>query len=203
METDIKDVQSTLGRTFKALKNVCSRKGPLGFLCLAALIDYLSKLTYGRPEGLPESDRYMNFIKEFFPARYKNFQYKSGQRDLPRQMYYVLRNGIVHSFTLVPNEKGKDRGGRIDSIVLCHRREAKRDGYFHLRNYKDQQGRFDDAPLIVMEEFLEDTKTAAYRLIKKANKKASLRKNILDWYTKNPPITEGFKISLVSDCTEI
>ncbi|MCK5552376.1 MAG: hypothetical protein KAJ09_04465 [Deltaproteobacteria bacterium] len=198
METDIKDVQSTLGRSFEALKNVCSRKSPLGFLCVAALIDYLSRLAYGRPKGSRDSERYIKFIEDFFPAPYRNFQYKNGEKDLPQQMYYVLRNGMVHSFTLVPIGKG-----RINSIVLCHRREAKRDGYFHLRNYKDKQGRFDDAVLFVMEEFLEDTKTAAYRLIKKANKKASLRKNILDWYTKNPPVTGGFKISLVSDCTEV
>lgn len=198
MGIDIKDVQSTLDRTFEALKNVCSRKSPLGFLCVAALIDYLSRLAYGRPKGSQDWERYTNFIREFFPARYRDFQYKNGERDLPEQMYYVLRNGMVHSFTLVPIGKG-----RVNSIVLCHRREAKRDKYSHLGNYKDKKSKFDNAALFVMEDFLEDTKTAAYKLINKARKRSSLRKNILDWYIKTPPITGGFKISLVSDCAKV
>ncbi len=198
MRFDIDDVQLTLDRTFIALKNVCSRKSPFGFLCMAALIDYLSRLAYGKPKDSPDSERYIKFIKDFFPAPYRDFQYKNGEKDLPQQMYYLLRNGMVHSFTLVPIGKG-----RINSIVLCHRREAKRDRYFHLRNYRDKQGRFGDAALFVMEDFLEDTKTAAYKLITHARKKASLRGNILDWFTKNPPITGGFKILLVSDCIKI
>jgi hypothetical protein len=47
MRASIEEVHSTLDFSFKALKNVCSRKSPFGFLCLAALIDYLSKLAYG------------------------------------------------------------------------------------------------------------------------------------------------------------
>lgn len=198
MGIDIDNVQSTLDHTFKALKNVCSRKSFFGFLCVAALIDYLSRLAYGKPEGSQDWQRYTNFIREFFPAKYRDFQYKNGKGDLPEQMYYVLRNGMVHSFTLVPIGKG-----RINSIVLCHRREAKQDGYFHLENCKDKQGGFDDAALFVMEDFLEDTKTAANKLINDARNRLSFRQNILDWYTKNPPITGGFKISLVSNCTKI
>lgn len=203
MGIEIKDVQSTLDSTFEAHKNVCSRKSPLGFLCLAALIDYLSKLAYGKTKGLRESDRYVNFIKEFFPSRYNNFPYRNGERDLPRQMYYVLRCGMVHSFTLVPDEQGIKHGARRNSIVLCHRREAKRNGLSHLGNYKDKQGRFDDAALFVMEDFLEDTKTAGYKLIKKARKNPSLRENIIEWYTKNPPITGGFKVSLIGQRTKV
>jgi hypothetical protein len=195
MKAIIEEVHSTLDFSFKALKNVCSRKSPFGFLCLAALIDYLSKLAYGG--NLKDWERYIKFITEFFPLKYRNFQYKTGKQDLPQQIYYVLRNGMVHSFTLIPDEKGRKYGGRSNSIILCHRREAKRDRLIHLGNYRNRHGRFDDAALFIMEDFFEDTKIAAYKLIKKACLNPSLRKEIQAWYIKYPPITGGFKISLI------
>ena len=195
MNTSIKDVKSTLDSTFGALTNVCSRKSHLGFLCLSAMIDYLSKLAYR--DDLKGWERYPKFIKEFFPRKYSEFEYKTGEKDLPRQMYYVLRNGMVHSFTLVPNEMGRRHGGRLKSIVLCHRREAKQDRLYHLHLYKDRQGRFENAALFVMEDFLEDTKLAAYNLMSKAKRDSHLRQNVLEWFAKYPPITGGFRVSLV------
>lgn len=106
MTADLDEVKSTFAVTFEALRNVCSRKSFLGFLCLASLIDYLSKLAYGT--DLADWKRYIEFINEFFPSGYKRFQYRIGKKDLPEQMYYVLRNGMVHSFSLIPDEKGRN-----------------------------------------------------------------------------------------------
>src|SRR5689334_12604309 len=103
MSVSKQDIKLCFERWFTTLPMVCAIESPWCFLCLSALIDYLSIAAY--PNKKKQRDRYVAFIENFFPAKYKNFKYKNGQTDLPDQMYYVLRNGLVHSFSLVPDDR--------------------------------------------------------------------------------------------------
>lgn len=61
--------------------------------------------------------------------------------------------------------------------------------------HQDSKGRFDDAALFVMEDFLKDTETAAYNLTEQATKRDPLKNSILAWYAAHPPITGGFRVT--------
>ena len=187
MTPSLQDVQSRFDLWFYELDQICKIENPWGFLCLSALIDYLSRLANGANCG---RKGYIQFIKDYFPDKYKNFQYKNGSKDLPEQMYYVLRNGLVHSFSLIPENQTGTPIGRERSIVLIHARGAKQDQLSHLGNYPGQHGQL-DAALFVAEDFLNDTRIAAYELLQKARSNSSLESEILSWYTRYPPIKGG------------
>ena len=76
-----------LGRV-KELSNMCSDGTPWVFPCGSTLIEYLSKLATGKNEG---GQGFIDFVIEYMPDGYKNFQYASGDDDLPIQAY---SNGI-------------------------------------------------------------------------------------------------------------
>jgi hypothetical protein len=181
MPVSKKDVRFCFERWFNVLPNLCAIESPWCFLCLSALIDYLANAAYPAPKK--QRDRYVPFIEDFFPAKYRNFKYKNGQKDLPTQMYYVLRNGLVHSFSLFPDKPGR-KFGRDRSIVLAHRSNAG--GQFHLSNFSDRN--VPDAALFVAEDFLDDTKKAAYNLLRQAKRGSILEQSILARFTAHPPI---------------
>jgi hypothetical protein len=45
------------------------------------------------------------FVRKFLPEKYRTFPYKNGKTDLPEQMEYVLRNGLVHSLVSFQDER--------------------------------------------------------------------------------------------------
>ena len=182
----MQDVRSRFDLWFYELEPICRTANPWGFLCLSALIDYLTRLANGRET---KGQDYIQFIGNHFPPRYKNFQYSTGKKDLPEQMYRLLRNGLVHSFSLFPDSKGINAGARVRSIVLFHAQDANAKCLSHLQHYTGLHGKL-DAALFVAEEFLNDTKTAAYDLLQKAQSDSSLESRILDWFDKYPFIDE-------------
>lgn len=95
-----------------ALFKIATHGDPWVFVCASAMIEYLQKMT---GEG-----KYADFILNYLSkidSRYKDFKYANGDQNLPEQMYFVLRNGLVHSFTLKPN---KINSGKMNSILLSH-----------------------------------------------------------------------------------
>ncbi len=71
------------------------------FVCGAVMIDYLTQMTTAQSGRVA----YINFVNNYFKEinlKYKEFQYANGRRDLPTQMYVILRCGIVHKFSFVP-----------------------------------------------------------------------------------------------------
>jgi hypothetical protein len=188
MTAGMQDVQVRIGFWFYELEAICSIENPWGFLCLSALIDYLARLANGCNRG---RTGYIDFIRNHFPDKYRNFKYRSGQQDLPEQMYHVLRCGLVHSFSLIPDQSARSKVGRDRSIVLIHECAAKERGLAHLDPYVGPHGRL-DAALFVAERFLDDTKTAADALIQKALPGSTLEANILTWFHDYPPIKSGF-----------
>jgi hypothetical protein len=186
MSASMQDVRSRFDLWFKELDPICHTANPWGFLCLSALIDYLSRLATNVER--PGRKEFVTFITDYFPDQYGNFRYKNGKTDLPHQMYSILRSGLVHSFSLVPDERTKKGGGRARSIVLIHAQEATRQGLDHLQNYSGPQGNL-DAALFVAQDFLNDTRIAADNLLTKATPGSVVENNILSWFSKYPPIT--------------
>lgn len=182
MSATRKDIRLCFDRWFGVLPKICAIESPWCFLCLASLIDYLSGAAY--PSLQYQKDRYETFIKHFFPAKYKRFKYKSGDKDLPLQMYYILRNGLIHSFSLFPDPSRPSRGGRDRSIVLAHRSNAG--GQPHLSQFTSTLA--PDAALFVAEDFLIDTQKAVRKLWRQAKRGSVLEQDILNRFTTQPPI---------------
>src|SRR5882672_2865550 len=118
--TTLDDLATNLRNKVADLKEMCTKTDPWIFLCAAAFIDYLSKLSSGRTPTKP-FERYPQFIKDFFPEKYDRFSYatsrRSNETSLPHQMYYILRCGMVHSFSFVPEQTVKRYGGRAGSVL--------------------------------------------------------------------------------------
>ncbi len=106
------------------------------------LIEYLTKLKSG---GDGNQFNVIDFIRLEMPE-YANFQYSTTHkrrhrtgldytdRDLPEQMYYVLRCGLLHRFSLVPSAKEVGNGGRPRSIAMIHQEIAD---HAHLERIMD------------------------------------------------------------------
>jgi hypothetical protein len=99
------------------LKQMIPAGTPWVFLCGTAVIEYLSKLAVGKDDG---GRGFKKFVTDYMPDGYRNFKYKSGADDLPLQLYHILRCGIVHSFSLIPDPNATRNKGRIRSVVLSH-----------------------------------------------------------------------------------
>jgi len=164
-----------------ALKKMCDDKSPWVFLCASCVIEYLSKLAYVDKHS--SGERFEKFIRKYFPKKYQEFKYKSGDMDLPKQMYHVLRCGLVHSFSFIPDNIGRQKGARDRSLVLSHDEE-------HLSHYSSE--RAPDACCLNAYKFVEDINSAMNKLFDEAEKhmpeKGKLTANIEKWLNEHPPI---------------
>jgi hypothetical protein len=156
------------------------------FLCLAAILEYIASLdrrthfVRGRQKPERGHDYFVRFVKNYMPNSYQSFTYQSGVNDLPSQMYYILRCGLLHSFSL--SQDALRGGGRTGSIVLTHD-EA------HLSTYAGQSRNPDNA-ILRFDQLLEDIRTGLFGLIAASQTdpdlKARIRKRIAD----APPLTQ-------------
>lgn len=159
---------------------------PWMFVCGAAMIDYLTQMTTAQSGRVA----YINFVDNYFKEiniKYKDFEYNNGQRDLPTQMYVVLRCGIVHKFSFVPRTNEIANGGRIRSILLAH----EKNGYIgaHLTSYtKDGK----DGAVFTAEQFAKDIKAVVELIFTKATTDSTLEGNIQSYIANFPPIQGKF-----------
>ena len=144
------------------------------FVCASTLIEYLAKLVAGKDTRGPG---YIKFIGDYMSEirpEYASFTYQGGKKDLPAQMYHILRCGIVHSFSLIPDQKAKNEG-RKRPIVLSHRKE----GIPHLSPHSSSIAA--DAANFVAEDFVEDIQKTIAHIFDKAATDPALKKNIETW----------------------
>ena len=153
---------------------------PWGFLGLSAYVDFLAKLAW---DADLKSPGYKDFFKLCFPDRYSDFTYASGRKDLPEQFYHVLRCGICHSFSLVPDAQSQSNGGRYRSILISHDGIDESDGraYAHLSGYR-KAGM--DAAILVGGTLCDDL----VRVVDKMFLDSSIQQNAESWVSKFPPI---------------
>ena len=165
---------------------------PWIFVCASAFIDYLAKIVSGADRG---RTGYKDFIKDYLSrinSNYKNFTYNDGKKDLPDQMYHVLRCGILHSFSFIPDSRSRRSGGRDRSIVLCHSDERDRKGWRHLMFFPPSGYTgptiVTDAALFVAEDFIDDLEKVVNLIFADASTNATLSVNIETWTSNHPPI---------------
>jgi hypothetical protein len=111
-----------------------------------------------------------------------------GSKDLPLQMYVTLRCGIVHSFSLIPDDTGISNNGRPRSILLAH--EMK--GYIHIAASKNNKL---DSVIFTAEQFAKDIKETIHIIFQKATTEKSLENQIIEHVENFPPITGKFRIT--------
>jgi hypothetical protein len=92
----------------------------------------------------------------------------------------------------VPDQQSLNSGGRLRSIVLCHRKESKRKNLPHLSQYSS--GKISDAAVFVAEDFGKDLKKAVKLIFSSQAKTINpeITKKMKDWVKKHPPIMAGF-----------
>lgn len=178
---------------------------PWIFIGIASMIDALASLELGS-----KADRadYISLIRRRFPTRYKTFKFAQTHRkagtgkaivkngkvighqakvmtkmDLPEQMYFVFRCGLVHAFSLVPSATERSNGGRIRSITINSRLDAQRDCISHLDHFQ-KLPHIVDSVYFVDEDLLDDL-IAAIKLVFGDKTK---RKNLSKRLRNQPPI---------------
>ena len=199
----IVNIESYFRDRVRELKSLAERGDPWVFLCASSFIEYLAKIRLGRETTQTD---YKNFLNDCFfklCPKYASFRYDSGQSDLAEQMYHVLRCGIVHSFSLIPDPNTRKRhGGRDRSILLAHRRS----GLQHLQNYVDNDSEPKlDAAIFIAEDFVEDiAKVTEFILVeatRTTNSGRDLKSKIQNWVRTYPPIA-GLKETKPPDAAD-
>lgn len=153
------------------------------------LIEYLAKMDNGGTAG---KFKVIEFIRNNM-ADYASFTYPRShfrklphgvtdliQDDLPEQMYYILRCGLLHRFSLVPTQTEIKNGGRKRSIVMIHQKLAEA---AHLSRYSDPVRRI-SAAYFVAEPFIQDIRDTITDLFSLPTNHANIKKCLKD----NPPI---------------
>lgn len=151
---------------------------PFPFLCAATMVEYLIQISgYG--------NNYDTFVCDYFPNSYAQFRYDGGQQDLPKQMRYILRNGLVHTFSLFPDARGLREGARKRSIVITHR--TSNEGP-HLHNVRTISGGITvDAALFVLEDFCHDIAGVTRKVFADATGDPRKAHKISENWERSPP----------------
>ena len=180
----LNDIKDYFNERCDEIISLSYRGDPWVFLCGSAMIDYLTNMTTGKSTRL----RYIKFVEDYFGQvniLYKDFTYQSSYKDLPTQMYVILRCGIVHSFSFIPDQQGISNGGRTRSILLAH----EKNGHSHFEPYTHNGM---DSVVFTAEQFAKDIKQAVNLIFKKATADPNLETQILGYVQSHPPILGQF-----------
>lgn len=187
------------------LVGLSSRDAVWPFICCSTFVEYIAKMSVDstsvrqkmvRGVSKPADDGvYVTFINQYFPAKYKNFQYSNQMRMnepwvggstnarsdkcLPYKMYKVLRCGLVHAFSLVDSDSPMTPPR---SIFIEHKDESPSR---HLDHKKDASH---DAALFISEDFAQDILKVTNKLFNKAKNDIVLKKRIVEYYHDYPPV---------------
>jgi len=184
---DLQIAHDKLREQIADIKRFCLTGSPLVFVLASAYLDYLAKLPPGKDDHAKGyKDFITNWLSRVRPG-YESFRFHCGKADLPVQMYHVLRCGILHSFSLIPDERALKQGGRDRSIILFHRKESQEQGFSHLSNYADSKA--PDAAVFVAEDLAEDIEKVMELLFAEAENNPELKANMETWLQQHPLIT--------------
>ncbi len=190
-KTSLRKVKKYMDDRANELKTLALRGDPWFFLCASSFIEYMAKLDKG--ECTNQTD-YKDFLNKYLfveKSKYADFRYSNPQTKLVDQMYHVLRCGLVHSFSLIPDPKATTKGGKNRSILLAHKSST----FQHLQPYVNNKKRPKvDGCIFIAEEFADDLAKMTQDLFAKASKRSEivLRNNILKWVNKYPPVSANF-----------
>jgi hypothetical protein len=185
----IKSIERYFFGRLSELESLAKRGDPWVFLCASSYIEYLMKIVLGRSG---DQEDYKNFLLNYFfkaCSKYAAYRFSFGTNDLHVQMYHVLRCGIVHSFSLIPDPKARRKGGRYRSILLAHQGQ----GYEHLQPViRNRMRPKIDSVVFVAQDFVGDLKEATNYVFRETRKREpaakQIRDNMLNWFKEYPPI---------------
>lgn len=160
------------------------------FLCNASMIDYLTNMVTG---GKSKRESYIKFVEDYFSEinkKYKDFEYRNGKKDLPGQMYCLLRCGLIHRFSLIPGEEEKKHHARVRSIILTHEVQGS---FLHLtRCTRDGL----DSVIFTAEQFSRDVKDVVRHVFIEAKTNQNLSNTIKDYIAEYPPVAYSFRLEI-------
>jgi hypothetical protein len=178
----IKDIHKYFKDRISEISDLAKRGDPWVFLCCSAFIDYLVRATFNKEA---KSNDYKEFIIQYLSlidVRYNDFEFKNGAKDLPDQMYHILRCGIIHSFSLIPDDTSLRKGGRKRSILLAH----TKNGATHFDSYTENGY---DSVIFTAETYASDIEKLIDVIFKDVVVNNSrIEENIKSWWSKYTPI---------------
>lgn len=179
-------LKNQLKDIIKYMRDTKSAGTACRFIVPCCFLDYLTKLYYGKSTT---SRHYIEFVEKILKKvnlNYKDFKYKNGKVDLPEQIYYILRCGLVHSFSMTPEKKYQnENSGRKQSIVLADETDINLN---HLDSFSND--RIDDACVFKLEVFINDLEKVLDKLFNIAEHESKTQKNILKWSKECPFIVD-------------
>lgn len=173
------------------LQSLASRGDPWFFVCASSYIEYLAKLEKGASTNNSEYKLFLTKYLFVVLPKYRTFSYSNARTKLEDQIYHVLRCGLVHSFSLIPDARARFNGGQDRSILLAHRKS----GIQHLSPFVNNKKKPKiDGCIFIAEDFADDLKILTEFLFKKAAKRNErvLRNNVIRWATQHPPVNAKF-----------
>lgn len=165
------------------ISRMCQCGDPWVFLCAATMIEYLTKMVFGKGGRIS----YEKFISTYFGRinrMYIEFEYTCGRQDLPLQMYLILRCGFVHQFSLIPSGKELGNGARKQSIILAHEMNGHKGE--HLTHYTKNGF---DSVIFTAEQFTTDLSNVVDLLFRDARTDMLLQSSLIKQIDNQPPIT--------------
>lgn len=185
----IRKIESYFDGRLSELRGLAERGDPWFFLCASAYIEYLMKIVIGKSGN---QEDYKEFLRDYFfkaCPEYSKFTFSCGSSDMDVQMYHVLRCGVVHSFSLIPDPKAIHKGGRYRSILLAHRAPGIR----HLQPVvRARMKPKIDSVLFVAQDFIVDIEKVTRFVFGQARKRTTkgrdIRANMIAWTERYPPI---------------
>ena len=180
---EISDIHKYFKNRISEIKDLAVNTGnPWVFLCCSSFIDYLVRLVYDKEAN---SSDYKKFIIDYLSQidiRYKDFEYQSGVKDLPDQMYHILRCGIIHSFSLIPDSSSLRKGGRKRSILLAHNKNGE-------THFKPVTENGYDSVVFTAESFSSDLEKLVDKIFTEiVISDPTIEANIKRWWGKYTPI---------------
>ena len=148
---------------------------PVSFVCIAAFIGYLSRLTYGK-NCIHDQDSqiYIRFVTDVLGT------VKNDYKTIANDLYYVFRCGIVHSMSFMPPCGAKES---TCNMAIAHDPQTKwKSGIgFHKET---KQGT--EWTVLNADDLIADLATAISHMFADA----TIRQHAIEFAKKQPPIKD-------------
>lgn len=196
---DLSHVEKYLNDRLDELADLANRGDPWVFGACSTYIEMLAFRVYysriitrnGPTRNQATGADYIELCNGYLYPRRKNsvIRYSNGDEvKFTDQLYYILRCGVVHTFSMNPTPRNPNTA-KPYSIILGHAQNFKSTKTKHLQKIKIDQASgsaSEEAVLIFAEDFVDDLKKCTKKIIQKAKKDCNLRNGILRSFETHP-----------------
>ncbi len=194
---DLNAIDRYLKDRLDELDSLAQRGDPWVFGACCTFIEMLA--TRENPQEKMLGNRFKTFVQNYLmpsnslyqDAENKLKEKTTGQKscEISKNLWKVLRCGVVHSFSMKGKKDKKDKKGEEYKILLGHRKNSKSCTSEHL-NIVDvnDNGKTYKALLIMAEDFVEDLRKCTQKIIEKAKQDSSFYNNFKEKFSTDPPL---------------